>query len=374
MTDATSPTTVDPALAAPMGAAAKRFAATVAALRQFLQLPNVTLLAAGLLLPNVLSFAAASSLIDIGLPPRTGCIILYATLAICARRLPFALTAVLFVAILGFDLVWTLSLMFGLAPSELMAALDHAKRIHFFASPLYATMIAVIATTTIATLFLLSRRLVLVRGNVYALFGFALAFAVFDYVSNISAHYQYGSMYGRSQPVASAADISGFDTVAGANGRNVVVVIVESLGYMIDPTARARIAAPLYEPGIAQKYVVTAGNTTYYGSTTAGEMRELCDTRVFYADYVKKYGYSCLPKLLQRRGYVSLAVHGFSGGMFGRQFWYPGLGFDKVIFGDRLSKETHRLCGSAFRGVCDADLAPVIVSEAKKLGPRTSRA
>ncbi len=336
---------------------------------KFLRSPNATLLAGGLLLPNLLSLATLSSLVDIGLPPRTGAIFLYATLAICARRIPFAATATLFLAVLAFDMVRTLSLMFGLAPSELMAALDHARRINFFSSPLYVTLIGAVATTTIAAFYFLSQRTKLMQGNIYVLFGTALAFAPLDYATNVSAHYQFGSMFGRDKPVASAADVSGFNAVAGANGRNVVIVIVESLGYMLDPTARARIAGPLYDQQIAQKYVVTSGSTTYYGSTTAGEMRELCDTRTFYADYAGKYGYSCLPKLLHRRGYVSLAVHGFSGGMFGRQFWYPGLGFDKAIFGDKLLKESPRLCGSAFRGVCDADLAPVIANEAKQLGP-----
>lgn len=38
-------------------------------------------------------------------------------------------------------------------------------------------------------------------------------------------------MFGRDKPVVSAADLSGFNKVAGTNGRNVVVVVVESLGY-----------------------------------------------------------------------------------------------------------------------------------------------
>jgi hypothetical protein len=334
-----------------------------------LQAPNATLLAAGLIVPNLLSLASLSTLVDIGLPPRSGAIFLYAVLAILARRMPFAGTVILYLAVLAYDIVRTLSLMFGLAPSELMLALDHARRINFFASPLYAALIGALTATTLASLYFLSRRSKLIQGNIYILFGATVAFAALDYVSNVSAHYQFGSMFGRDKPVVSAGDLSGFNDVAGTNGRNVVVVVVESLGYMTDPAARARIAAPLFDEHITRKYAVTSGAATYYGSTTAGEMRELCDTRAFYADYVREHAYSCLPMVLHKRGYVSLAVHGFSGGMFGRQFWYPGLGFDKAIFGDKLSKEAPRLCGSAFKGVCDADLAPVIAKEAKKLGP-----
>jgi Sulfatase len=334
-----------------------------------LRSPNMVLLGAGLLLPNLLSLATLGSFIDIGFPPRTGCILLYAMLAICARRLPFALTAILFIALIGFDMVWTLSLMFGLAPSELLVALDHARRIHFFASPLYMSLIGAMVATTGFTLYLLSRRAKLLQGNIYLLLGVTVVFAALDFVTNVSAHYQYGSTFGRNVPVISAADASGFNEVAGANGRNVVMVIVESLGYMLNAKDRALIDSPLSDPRITREYRVTSGTATYYGSTTAGEMRELCHTRRFYAKFAPKYGYSCLPDLLDRRGYTSIAFHAFSGGMFERKFWYPRLGFKKVVFGRQIVQETHRTCGGAFRGACDSDMAPVIVKDSQELAP-----
>ena len=282
------------------------------------------LLAAGLVLPNILSLATLCSLIDVGLPPRTGCILLYAALAICARRLPTAISAILFLAVLAFDLVWTLSLMFGLAPTELLVALDHARRIHFFASPLYLGLIAVLAVTSLMTVYLLSGRESLARGNVYVLFSTALLFGALDYYANTSAHFQFGSRFGRGQALVTPASIaSDFNTVAGVNGRNVVVVIVESLGYLTDPTARAQVAAPLFDTRVTQKYKVTSGHSGYFGSTTAGEMRELCQTREGYRDFTAKSGASCLPERLRQRGYATIAVHSFSGDMFERKEWYP---------------------------------------------------
>ncbi len=118
-------------------------------IRRILQSPNAALIAGGLIVPNLLSLASLSSLVDIGLPPRTGAIFLYAVLAILARRMPFALTAVLYLATLAYDIVRTLSLMFGLAPSEPMLALDHARRINFFASPLYVALIGTLTATTL---------------------------------------------------------------------------------------------------------------------------------------------------------------------------------------------------------------------------------
>lgn len=359
MTDAPMPAAVLPA------GAVRRFCRRCFAGFGSVRSPHAALLAAGLLLPNLLSLVSLSSVVDIGLPPRTAAIMLYATIAVCARRIPFAVTVALFFAVLAFDMVRTISLMFGLAPTELMAALDQARRIRFFASPLYLSLIGAVALTTFASLWLLRQRSRLLQANILVLAVAALLLASLDYVTNYSTHYQFGSMFGRNKPVASAAEVSGFNAAAGASGRNVVLVVVEGLGYLNDPDARGRIAAPIFDRAITGKYKVTAGHTVYYGSTTAGEMRELCDTRTFYADFAPKYGYSCLPGLLRRRGYTSVAVHGFSGGMFERKDWYPQVGFDRELFGEDLVRQTGRYCGGAFRGACDADLAPAITTAAQ---------
>jgi phosphoglycerol transferase MdoB-like AlkP superfamily enzyme len=126
------------------------------------------------------------------------------------------------------------------------------------------------------------------------------------------------------------------------------------------------IASPLNDPAIQQKYVVTSGHSGYYGSTTAGEMRELCDTRTPYQEITKELAQQCLPAQLHRKGYATLAFHGFSGQMFDRTDWYPALSFDKTTFGEDLLPNVTRRCGSAFRGPCDADVAKVIGDEAAK--------
>jgi hypothetical protein len=335
------------------------------ALLRLLNSPNMLLFAGGLVLPNLVSLAALIPSVDVGLPPRTDVTLFYASLAILARRMPFAWTILLLLCVRTLDVVQTLSLMFGLAPTELMAAIGHARRIHFFASPLYIVLVVTVSATTLATLACLSRRSMLVRGNAFALFVAALAFGAVDYFSNVSQHYAFGSVFGRNTPVQSASEVSGFNAAAGAHGNNVVVVMVESLGYLVDQAARERIGAPLYDQSVTKDYVVTEGHTVYYGSTTSGEMRELCNTRTFYTDYVQEHGSSCLPNLLKSRGYASIALHAFSGGMFERENWYPEIGFDKELFGEDLLKTTHRACGGAFQGACDADLAPVIAVESQ---------
>ncbi|MCG6206029.1 sulfatase-like hydrolase/transferase [Rhodopseudomonas sp. HC1] len=325
---------------------------------------NIRLIAGGLLIPNLLSLLTMSSLVDIGLPPRTGAILLYACVAVLARRLPFPLTVALFFAVLALDAVSTLSLMFGMAPAEFVAAIEHAQRIQFFASPLYAVLIVTVAVTAVGALACLRSRRALAAANVPVFFALTLGIVALDYLGNISPHYHLGALMGGAQPVRSAAEISGFTASAETSGRNVVLVMVESLGYLRDPEARAQIAAPLDDQGLGGTYTVTAGHTNYFGSTTAGEMRELCGTPMFYRDYVAQDSGACLPGRLARRGYSTMALHGFAGRMFEREDWYPIVGFDRMLFRPDLIKATGHSCGGPFRGACDAELAPLITAAA----------
>jgi hypothetical protein len=151
---------------------------------------------------------------------------------------------------------------------------------------------------------------------------------------------------------------------AGNDGRNTILVMVESLGLLRDPIARRQVDEPLFDSRITGKYKVTTGSIVYYGSTTSGEMRELCHTREPYTEFPKVGGSSCLPSQFRRHGYATMAVHGFHHEIFERNEWYPVVGFDKEVFGQALIDKTHRLCGNAFRGACDADLPPVIAQEA----------
>ena len=137
--------------------------------RSWMTSPTAMVMAAALILPNLLSIATLGSMLDVSLPPRTISIMAYAMLAICARRIPFALTVILFLGVLAFDLVWTISVSFGLAPSELVTALDHAQHVHVFQLPLYGALIGVLMVTSAAALWLLYRRETL-RANIVAMF------------------------------------------------------------------------------------------------------------------------------------------------------------------------------------------------------------
>jgi hypothetical protein len=325
--------------------------------------PTLVLCVAGLVLPNALSIGAL--LLGIGAPPRTPAIVAYATVVLIARIVSRPLGVVLFLAVAGYDTIANIALLFNLAPSEVGLALYLAAEMDLFASPLYAGLsfaLAVFLVVNLAVLML--KREILKRGSPVVLMGAAMVFAAVDFLANASPHYHFGTLYAKGQPMDSAADSSGFnkDVLAG-NGRHVLVVVVEALGHFADPRHQAVLMKAFDDPELRKRYTVSSGTTTYYGSTTAGELRELCDSRESYGRIIGGLRLECLPQRLAARGYRTVAMHGFTGKYFKRELWYPKLGFEKQIFAEDIADSTRRECGSAFRGPCDIDLIPAIGRE-----------
>jgi hypothetical protein len=322
--------------------------------------PTLLLCAAGVVMPNALSLVALT--FGIGAPPRTAAIVMYATLALTARLVPPPVTIALYLAAVAYDAVTTIALLFNLAPSEIVLALHLSADLKLFSSPLYialTTGLALLLSANVALLVL--RRDVLARGNPSVMMGFALIFAAADFFTNTSVHYQFGTLYAVGKPMESAVVDSGFrPAVLGGHAPHALMVVVEALGHFADPAKQSILLQPFSDPDLRRKYDVSFGTTTYYGSTTAAEMRELCETRQPYEDVLGGKKFVCLPQELKQRGYRTVAVHNFTGAFFERSQWYPKLGFEREIFMKDLVPSLHRLCGGPFRGPCDADVAPII--------------
>jgi hypothetical protein len=322
--------------------------------------PTVFLCVAGVVLPNALSLGALAA--GIGSPPRTTAIIAYATVAMIARIVPAPLTVLLFLATAAYDAVATVALLFNLAPSEIMLALHLSADLKLFASPLYVAMItglALLLAVNIAVLTL--KRDVLRRGNPAVMMGLALVFAAADLFTNASAHYQFGTLYATGKPMETAAEQSGFRATAlSGGGRNVLMIMVEALGQFADPWRQSVLMQPFQDAELLKRYDVTTGSTTYYGSTTAAEMRELCNTRESYETVLEGKKFECLPHQMEQRGYHTVSLHNFTSNFFQRKDWYPRLGFETRLFREDLAGYLKRQCGGPFRGPCDVDVVPYI--------------
>ena len=332
-------------------------------LRLVLSNPTLLLCIAGIVLPNALSLGAL--LMGIGAPPRTAAIAAYATLVLVARIAPRPLTVALYLAVALYDAIATIALMFNLAPNEVGLALHLSAELNLFSSPLYVALgisLAILLVANIAVLTL--KRDALRHGSAPVLMGACMVFAATDFLVNTSPHYHFGTLYAVGQPMESAMDSSGFNTaMSQASGRNVLVVVVEAMGQFADPKHEAFLLQAFAESDLRKRYDVSNGTTTYFGSTTSAELRELCDSREPYAAIIQGLKLDCLPQRMAARGYRTIALHGFTGKFFERELWYPKLGFETMIFGEQIAETTQRQCGGPFRGPCDVDLVPMIADE-----------
>jgi hypothetical protein len=140
---------------------------------------------------------------------------------------------------------------------------------------------------------------------------------------------------------------------------NVVLVLVESWGLDRDPRVASALTESYDDPRIAKAYRVVRGSVPFNGLTISGEARELCHSGMGQGIVQASNGETahCLPALLHARGYQNTAVHGYSGGFYLRNQWYPKLGFDQSVFQPDLEKQGLPQCDGAFVGICDFSIA-----------------
>lgn len=156
---------------------------------------------------------------------------------------------------------------------------------------------------------------------------------------------------------------SGLDRPASVATRpNVVLIVVESWGLLLDPHLAQALTAPYADSAIVGSYRVNYGAVPFTGLTVPGEARELCHSTMGFgilhpsAETTEQ----CLPGRLHALGYENIALHGYAGEMFYRAAWYRKLGFDRTWFASDLRKAGLPRCEGAFPGVCDGAIAGFI--------------
>lgn len=143
----------------------------------------------------------------------------------------------------------------------------------------------------------------------------------------------------------------------GSAPRNVLIILEESLGGLENGHDQDAVLAPLESPEVKARYTLRRGSVAFFGGTVGGEMRELCDTVFGPGDNPPDTLRNCLPWQFRKLGYHTIGVHGFTKNMFNRARWYPQIGFQELIFREELAGKLKAVCGSAFAGVCDTDIA-----------------
>jgi Sulfatase len=154
---------------------------------------------------------------------------------------------------------------------------------------------------------------------------------------------------------ASAGAMRFIDSFPQAQEPNVVLILTESWGLLLDPKLADELTKPYDDARIAARYNVIHGTAPFDGLTIPGEARELCQSHLGFG-ILRISGTereNCLPEILHARGYESYAVHGYVGAMFQRDDWYTSIGFDHKVFEPELEKMGLPQCRGAFPGICD---------------------
>lgn len=317
-----------------------------------------------LVLPN-LPYLPATIL---GGPPRYPEIVICAAVGLAVRRLPYGVRAITFIAMMALMLASFIARMFNMNITMLMSVAPLVLGINPFASPEYLVGAILQFLTLAGGLWLLRLRSDFTAGK-WLLCGLAIVLAAAggDYAASRSAMGSYARFPSADAPFNSATKDARL--LGLADGKtNVMLVMVEAMGEPSDPELRKRFDAMWLRPELAQKYEVSSGSTPYYGSTTSGEVRELCQHWGNYPEIVKADP-RCLPALLATRGYQTNSYHAFHSDFFERNRWYPLIGFQHSVFGDEMLKKGARFCPNVFSGACDTDVPPMIarrLTEAKK--------
>jgi hypothetical protein len=311
-----------------------------------------------LILPN-LPYLPATIL---GGPPRYPEIVICAAAGLAVRRLPYPVRAAVFIAMMALMLASFIARMFNMNLTMLMSVAPLVLGINPLASPEYLAGSALQLLTLVGGLWLLRYRSDFTASRwLLGGIGIALLSAGADYSLSRAAMGSYARFPSADAPFSSASKDA--DLLSLADGKtNVMLVMVEAMGEPRNSVLRKRFDAMWMRPELAQKYEVTRGSTPYYGSTTSGEVRELCQHWGNYPEIVKADP-RCLPSLLAKRGYETRSYHAFHSDFFDRYRWYPLVGFQHSVFGDELLKSGAHFCPNVFAGACDKDVSPLIAKQ-----------
>lgn len=169
---------------------------------------------------------------------------------------------------------------------------------------------------------------------------------------------------GSETPVDSAVGQVGL-TPEASEGRHVLLILVEALGVPAGEEEKAIFEADWNRPEWRGRYDVSTGTSKYFGSTTNGELRELCDRWAYYTQFDFANA-DCLPEHFRKAGFHTTAMHSFTGELFERSDWYPQIGFEDMVFAKDLYRVGIPECPGVFPGACDADVPAVILKRLEK--------
>ena len=305
----------------------------------------------------------------VGAPPRRPEIYAAGAIGLIVRRMPVWVQCVAFLVAMIYSLLGFIAGLFNLALGSLLYSVKFFLEINPANSVEYIAGAGVLLGITCLAMWLMRRpkafddiRLVLLA--IFATMTLAKTDGFMG--QGMRGHYKREAVAGT--PFESARNFANFAVVpaAGEPKRNLILIVVESLGQPVGNAEMDRLLFARYNtPAIAERFALSKGTTTYFNSTTAGEIRELCGRWGDYYDVLEQSDAGCLPARLAKAGYETRAYHSFAGEFFERSTWYPNIGFQKQQFAADLLARGVRECGGVFPGACDRDIPALLAKDLK---------
>ncbi|MCX2725105.1 sulfatase-like hydrolase/transferase [Roseibium salinum] len=284
---------------------------------------------------------------------------------------------ILLLSVMAVDALALLSLFFQMPLPMMFDSLRFAGNLSIADSAVYlAGLLLLLVSLGLTYYVVLATKTKLDRLSFVPFLFVLFTFAAFDWWVNVppqDALAAQSNFADRFSPVRDAASAhAGLDQHLVSSGeRNILIVMVEGLGAFASQDHQKLVWGPLLGEEVKESYDAESGTAVYFGTTTSGEARELCNVMADYRDFRERDSADCLPKRAVEAGYRTAAFHGFTGEFFERFDWYPKIGFQELNFIENnaglnpVKPLPH--CGVAFRGLCDADVAKSV--EAFLSGP-----
>jgi hypothetical protein len=314
-----------------------------------------------LLVPNLLIIL----MWPIGGPPMQPALLMFGLAALVVSSLPWVMAKR--VALLAMIAVATSSYvcsMFNISPTDVAILPTFLSEVRPWQSPMYLFGTAIVLCAMGVSLWIAPRlpRLATARSFAFGLLA-VLGLGQADHVATAATAGSYHATWLPGEPFVSATTETGIVTPP-ASRHNVVLILVEGLGLPTVAPERPMFDADWNRPRWGGRYIVARGRVPYYGSTTNGELRELCGVWGQYVSF-DFANTRCLPETYRAAGYGATAMHSFYGSFFDRDKWWPKLGFERMKFKPQLLAEGARQCGGIFPGVCDQDVPQLIGRQLK---------
>lgn len=294
-----------------------------------------------------------------GGPPRFYDILLCGIVGLIARRLSYWLRLPVFIALMAYLVLSFIAGMFNMSITMIMSVIGLVFDMSPAVSIEYVTGAVLLVLTCGLAVWLLRQKGAFAQRKwlLYAT-GVVLSLAAADYWISRDTIGSYSRLAPAGAPFSSATQTTGI--LALADGKtNIMVIVVEAMGQPNDPQLRSQLEHLWERPELAGRFDISHGETTFFGSTTSGEVRELCQRWGNYPE-IAAPDPRCLPAKLARQGYQTTSVHSFHSDFFERDRWYPLIGFQKMIFGDDLMAKGASYCPNVFPGACDKDVPNII--------------